>query len=109
MAKKCTIAEKEWRIDQFVRLIANGAVYSDLVRYAAVEWGVSSRTADKYITWARQKIVEDIDRERPLVVAEMMAVCQSVIRKGMKGDNLNAVLGAVNTIARLGGLEAQKP
>ena len=109
MAKKCTIAEKERRIDQFVRLIANGAVYSDRVRHAAVEWGVSSRTADKYITWARQQIVADIDRERPLVVAEMMAVRQSVIRKGMKGDNLNAVLGAVNTIARLGGLEAQKP
>ena len=86
--------EKEQRIAQLVRLISCGAVTSDLVRYASTEWQVGRRQADDYIAEARK-----------VIVAEMLHTCQTIIKKGMQGGNYNAVLGAMNRIAALGGLD----
>ena len=97
--------EKEERIAQLVRLISNGAVTSDLYRFAATQWGVSTRQADNYIADARKVIVADVNRERTEIVAEMLHTCQTIIKKGMQGGNYNAVLGAMNRIAALGGLD----
>ena len=97
--------EKEQRIAQLVRLISCGAVTSDLVRYASTEWQVGRRQADDYIAEARKVIVADVNRERTEIVAEMLHTCQTIIKKGMQGGNYNAVLGAMNRIAALGGLD----
>jgi hypothetical protein len=97
--------EKEQRIAQIVRLISNGAVTSELVQFASKEWGVGRRQADAYIAEARQVLIADINQDRAVVVAEMMAVCRTVIKRGLSGDNLNAVLGAVNSIRGMGGLD----
>ena len=97
--------EKEERIAQLVRLISCGAVTSDLIRFATAEWQVTQRQAENYIADARKVIVADVNRERTEIVAEMLHTCQLIIRKGMQGGNYNAVLGAMNRIAALGGLD----
>ena len=54
MAKhRATKLDKQRRIAQFVRMISQGAVNSELMRYAAVEWGLSDRRAQEYIKEAR--------------------------------------------------------
>jgi hypothetical protein len=106
--KRATKVDKALRIAQIVRLISNGAVTSELVRFAASEWQVSSRQADNYIAEARKVIIEDVNRDRSVVVAEMIHTCQTIIKKGMQGGNYNAVLGAMNRIAALGGLDQGK-
>ena len=108
MGKRASKFEKEDRILQMVRLISNGAVTSDLVRYASDKWGIGRRQAEDYIKEAREIIVDDINRERPQITAELIHVCQTVIKNGMKTGQLNNVVGAVNTIAKLGGLEAKQ-
>ena len=102
---KGTIVDKHIRVAQMVRLISNGAVTSELVRYAADHWGLKRRQAETYIAEARDVIVADINQDRQIVVAEMMSVCRTVIKNGMKSGNLQAVLGAVNSISKMGGLE----
>ena len=106
-AKKCTKLEREQRIQTFVRLLSNGALNSDLVQFASREWGIGRRQSDQYIADARKVLIADIDQERHVVVAEMLAVCRTIIKNGMKTNQLNVVLGSVNTISRLGGLEAK--
>jgi hypothetical protein len=106
--KRATKVEKEKRIAQLVRLISNGAVTSELVHFGSTEWQVTPRQAHDYIAEARKVIVADINRDRSVVVAEMMHTCQTIIKKGMQGGNYNAVLGAMNRIAALGGLDQAK-
>ena len=101
-------AEKQQRISQLVRLISNGAVTSELLQFAADKWQLSVRQAHDYIAEARKIIVADINRDRSVVVAEMVHTCQTIIKKGMQGGNYNAVLGAMNRIAALGGLDQGK-
>jgi hypothetical protein len=105
---RATKVDKAQRIAQIVRLISNGAVTSELVRFATAEWQVNTRQAENYIAEARKVIIADINRDRSVVVAEMMHTCQTIIKKGMQGGNYNAVLGAMNRIAALGGLDQGK-
>ena len=105
MGKKCTKIEKEERINRIVRLISNGAVTSDIVEYARQHWGLQRAQANALLKEARKIIIEDINRERPEITAELIHVCQTVIKNSMETNQMSNVLGAVNTIARLGGLE----
>lgn len=108
MAKgRATKVDKQVRIAQLVRLISNGAVTSELLEFARREWEVSKSQAHAYIAEAREVIIADINQDRHVVVAEMMAVCRTVIKKGMQGGNYNAVLGAINSIRGMGGLDIQ--
>ena len=108
MGRKCTKADKAQRITKLVKLISNGAVTSDLVQYCAYHWGLQRRQSDNYIAEARKVIIEDINRDRQIVVAEMISTCHEIIKRGMHGKNYNAVLGAMNRIAALGGLDQTK-
>ena len=108
MGKRCTKVDKAQRIAQLVRLISNGAVTSELVQFASTHWQVSRRQADNYIAEARKIIINDINLDRKVVAAEMMAVCRNIIKKGMQGGNFNAVLGAINSIDRMGGLSPKQ-
>lgn len=104
---RATQLEKEYRISQFVRMLSCGAVNTDLYRHASTEWGMSSRQADNYIKWAREALVADINLDRHIVVAEMLSVCRTVIKKALADGQYNCAVGAVNAIARIGGLEVK--
>ena len=43
---KSTKIEVDMRVNRVARLLANGAVRSEIVQYAANEWGVSDRQTD---------------------------------------------------------------
>jgi len=107
MGKRATKVDKQLRIAQFVRLISNGAVTSDLVGYARDNWGLGRSQAEKYIAEAREVIVHDVDQDRKQVVAELMHTSHTVIKNAMKKGEYNNALGAMNLIARLGGLESK--
>ena len=102
---RCTKIEKARRVTEFVQLLSHGAVTSTLYRIAAEKLGVSTRQADVYIAEARKVIITDINQERHIAVAEMIAVCRTVIQKSLEERQYSNAIGAVNAIARLGGLE----
>ena len=106
MAKgRATKVDKAQRIAQLVRLISNGAVTSELVQFASTSWGVGRRQADTYIAEAREIIIEDINQDRKVVVAELMHGAHTVWKAALKEKQFNNALGAMNLITRLGGLE----
>ena len=59
MGKKSTKIEMDMRINRVACLLANGAVRSEILQYAAKEWEASERTADTYIARARDILRAD--------------------------------------------------
>ena len=108
MGKHCTKVEKAQRVSECVQLISSGATTSNLVRYCADKWGLGRRQAEVYIAEARKIIIADVDMDRKIVVAEMIATCKVLIRKGMQTGNYSTVLGAMNRISALCGLDQSR-
>ena len=105
MGKKCTQIDKQLRIARFVRLISNGAVNSELIQYAATEWGLGERAAHNILREAREVIIADVNQDRQVVVAELISGAHTVWKKAIQDKQYNNALGAMNLITRLGGLE----
>ena len=108
MTKRATKLEKQLRIAQFVRMISHGYVNSELVAYAATEWGVKDTMARAYIREAREVIIHDVDHDRKEVIAQLLHTSQTVIQKALRKGELNNAIGGMNVIIRLGGLEPGK-
>ncbi|UPM50135.1 hypothetical protein MY494_12655 [Synechococcus sp. A10-1-5-1] len=79
----------------------NAATTSQALRYAAVEWGVSKRTAETYLARARQIIRDDYSQERADYLASRLAVLDCVAQKAIKCGQLSAAVGAVRLGAEL--------
>ena len=101
MARKSTAAEKEYRINRVARLLSNGAVRSEVVQYAASEWGVKTRTADDYIAAARDVLKADWDIDRREFTAELLSQLASLQKECRKTNQSAVALGCINSMARI--------
>jgi|TARA_Y100000033_G_scaffold45474_1_gene48954 hypothetical protein len=101
MAKKSTKIEVDMRVNRVARLLANGAVRSDIVQYCAKEWDVAERQSDTYIAKAREIIRADWESDRLTFTAEILAQLASLQKEARKTNNLNAALGCIKTAAQI--------
>ena len=99
-------SEKAARVDAVRRLKAGGATRSDVLQFAASEWGVATRTADGYIAEANRQIIEDFSVDRQQYTADLLSVLHRVITEGQKTNQLGAVCNAIAQAARLARLDA---
>lgn len=93
--KRCTEAEQLVRVQEFTRMLVQGARRSDCIAYGKETWGASTRACDEYLRKARQLIREDFDMERPQLTAEMLARYTAVEQEAWRRGELNNVLGAL--------------
>ena len=98
---KSTKIEVDMRVNRVARLLANGAVRSEIVQYATNEWGVSDRQTDNYIAKARELIRADWEIDRRSFTAEILAQLSSIQKEARKTGNLNVALGCVNQAAKV--------
>ena len=101
MARKSTAAEKEYRINRVARLLSNGAVRSEVLQYAASEWGVKTRTTDDYIAAARDILKADWDIDRREFTAELLSQLASLQKECRKTNQSAVALGCINSMARI--------
>ena len=101
MGKKSTKIEMDMRINRVARLLANGAVRSEILQYAAKEWEASERTADTYIARARDILRTDWETDRLTFTAEILAQLATLQKEARKTNNLNAALGCIKTAAQI--------
>lgn len=107
MAKKPTKAEKEFRVTQVVRMLINCASRSSILQYAAKEWGLATRTADKYIADARLVLREDANIERSDYLASRLQTLDTIVQKSVKAGQFNNAIGALKLQSELLGLNKQ--
>ena len=101
MGKKSTKIEMDMRINRVARLLANGAVRSEILQYAAKEWEASERTADTDIARARDILRGDWETARLTFTAEILAQLATLQKEARKTNNLNAALGCIKTAAQI--------
>lgn len=89
------------RANRCARILASGGKRSDCIRFAAENWGVSSRTADAYIKKARELLREDWDMERYEMVSELLSQASTLQMEARKRGQLSVALGCINTAAKL--------
>lgn len=99
-------SEKAARVDAVRRLKAGGATRSDVLQFAASEWGVATRTADGYIAEANRQIIEDFSVDRQQYTADLLSVLHRVITEGQRTNQLGAVCNAIAQAAKLARLDA---
>ena len=101
MGKKSPKIEMDMRINRVARLLANGAVRSEILQYAAKEWEASERTAAAYIARARDILRADWETDRLTFTAEILAQLATLQKEARKTNNLNAALGCIKTAAQI--------
>ena len=94
-------AEKEYRVNRFARIIANGGRRSDCVRFAQENWGVGEDQAGLYLREARELLKADWDIERPQMVADLLSQCSTLQMEARRAGQFHIALGAINTAAKL--------
>lgn len=101
MAKKSNNAEIQLRVNRVARLLANGAVRSEVIQYCSKEWGVGDRQADNYVKKARKILAEDFEIDRRTFTAELLSQLASLQKEARKTGQGHIALGCINAAARL--------
>lgn len=101
-SKQASLAERQYRVNRLFNLIRNGGTQTDCIRFAEQQWGISAHTTKALMTEVRRQLRTDFELERGQFAAELMQQASSIMMEARRTNNLNAALGAVNTLARLG-------
>ena len=94
--------EHEFRVNKVAKLLSVGSVRSDIHQFAAKEWGVHSRTIDRYIQDAREIVKQDFDIDRRQFTADILSQYASLAKEARKSGQLTVALGCINSMAKVG-------
>ena len=98
---KSNKATVDMRVNRVARMLANGAVRSEIVQYSSKEWGLSARQADQYIRKARDIMAEDWEIDRRTFTAELLSQLASLQQESRKNGQGHIALGCINSAAKL--------
>ena len=101
MGKKSTKVEVSLRVNRVARMLANGAVRSEIIQYGAKEWGCSDRMVDTYMKKARDIMREDFELDRRTFTAELLSQLASLQKEARKTGQGHIALGCINSAAKL--------
>ena len=101
MGKKSTKVEISLRVNRVARMLANGAVRSEILQYGAKEWGSSARMVDTYIRKARDIMRDDFELDRRTFTAELLSQLASLQKEARKTGQGHIALGCINSAAKL--------
>ena len=101
MGKKSDRAEIDRRVHTIVKLLSSAKTNSYIFRYAADEWGVTSRTAERYLAEARQIIRADYSVERSDFLGSRLALLDEIIEQSIRCKQHSNAVGALKLQAQL--------
>ena len=101
MGKKSTHAEISLRVNRVARMLANGAVRSEIIQYGEKEWGVTMSMVDRYIKKARDIMRDDFELDRRTFTAELLSQLASLQKEARKTGQGHIALGCINSAAKL--------
>lgn len=105
-AKRSTKAEVETRVALVAEMILAGYTYSDIVRYGAETWKVSSRQVDKYNSAAADYIAVSADKHKNKQFQIAVNRLTKLYRKTIEAKKYTIALEVQKDINKLFGLYA---
>ena len=106
---KSTKAAKLFRVNAVYGMLVNGASRTDIHRFAADEWGISTRQADEYMREARVKLEQDCSISRQEFLAESIAGLRSIRQKAENRGQLQVAVNSMRLMTELVGIDAKSP
>ena len=101
MAKRSDKAEVDRRVHTVVKLLSSAKTSSYVCRFAAEEWGVEKRTAERYLKEAREIIRADYSIERSDFLGSRLALLDEVIEASIRTKQHSNAVGALKLQAQL--------
>lgn len=95
MGKKATKGETELRVNQIVRMMANGVQRPAMIEYAGNNWGITRGAVDNLIRKAKDRIKESVDEERADFIARKLFQLEDIVLKSAKLNHTSAMIGAI--------------
>ena len=108
MGKKSDKAEIDRRIHTVVKMLSTATPTHSICRYAAETWGVSRRSAERYIAQARAVIKEEYSVERSDFLGRQLAILDQVIARSIRENQHSNAIGALRLQAELAQLTPRK-
>lgn len=106
--KKATKAEVEERVTTVFTLMVRGATRDEILRHAAKEWGLASRTVDDYVARATERLKAMAVVVRAEELGRARAQLHDLYGKNMKVQDYKAALSVRKDLSELLGLYAPK-
>lgn len=106
--KKATKAEVEERVTAVFTLMVRGATRDEILRHAAKEWGLASRTVDDYVARATERLKAMAVVVRAEELGRARAQLHDLYGKNMKVQDYKAALSVRKDLSELLGLYAPK-
>ena len=104
-ATRPTRYEVERRIAEAQLWIAQRKALNQIYENARESWSVTNiQTLNRYLNVARQRMVEELVRDRKRHQAEQIFALNECARRAMEAEQFNAAVGAFRVIAEIGGL-----
>ena len=104
--RKPTAAEIAERVDQAITLLCRGKRQAEVVSELRTDYGVSKRTAARYVARAREEMLEESGIDRKQLIAEMHLRYLEIYRTS---ENGHTRVRALDGIVRLFGLVGSTP
>jgi hypothetical protein len=105
MATKTTKSEIEIRVSQIYKLLVIGTSRPAIIQYASKKWGeLSDRSVDSYIASARKLMMQNLEHDRAVALAEELEFRREIIFKAMADKKYQIALTAADSRAKLRGL-----
>jgi hypothetical protein len=98
--------QTEARLDQLRTLHLQGGSAADL-RQLCRSWGLSDRQGRRLLAALRLRLATDWQEARPQLLEQTLARLEHLYRLAVEKGNLAVALGAINSTAKLTGLDPQ--
>ena len=102
---KSTKVEINHRVNAVYKLLAEGHSRTQIVQFCADKWGITERQGDTYIARARDKLLEDVEMDRPAWVAEALQRLRMLEQKAAKKNQTQSAINSIALQARLIGID----
>jgi tRNA A37 threonylcarbamoyladenosine synthetase subunit TsaC/SUA5/YrdC len=93
-----------FRVDTVYGLLCNAASRTEVLHFAAENWGLKDRQADELIARARDKLEQDSTLTRQAFLAEVLARLRNYEQQAAKRGQLQVATNAVRLQTELTGL-----
>ena len=104
---KSTKAAKAFRINAVYGMLVQGSSRTDIHRFAAEEWSISTRQADEYMREARDKLEQDCSISRQEFLAEAIVGLRSIRSKAEQRGQYQVAVNTVRLMTELVGLDGK--
>ena len=102
--KKGTKYEVSSRISAVYGLLASAASRQEIIQHCSVNYNVSERQADTYITRAREQISKDCELSRPAFLAECLTRLRNYEKLAIKRGHIQVAVNSVRLQSELVGI-----